>query len=253
MKIKESGSKALPTVVLLHGGGLSWWSLNDIIELLKNDYHVVTPIIDGHGEDGENTFISIEESANHLIQYIDEKLNGEVLAICGLSIGAQIVTEVLTKREKISKYAIIESALIIPMKSVSIFTAPMYKLFYGLIQKKWFSKLQAKSLFVPENMFENYYEDSLRISKQSLVNITLSNASFNVKSSISHTKSKVLIIVGKKEMKIMKKSAIQLSQMIPGSVLKIIEGMGHGEISLVHPTQYVELLNHLLNSGNQET
>lgn len=135
MKIIESGRKELQTVVLLHGGGLSWWSLNNIIELLKNDYHVVTPIIDGHGEDGENTFISIEESANNLIQYIEESLNGQVLAICGLSIGGQIVTEILSKRANISKYAIIESALIIPMKSVSIFTAPMYKLFYGLIQK----------------------------------------------------------------------------------------------------------------------
>ncbi|MDW7659916.1 MAG: alpha/beta hydrolase [Bacillota bacterium] len=250
MKIRESGRKELPTVVLLHGGGLSWWSLNNVIELLKNDYHVVTPIIDGHGEDGENTFISIEESANNLIQYIEEHLNGEVLAICGLSIGAQIVTEILSKRENISKYAIIESALIIPMKSVAIFTAPMYKLFYGLIQKKWFSKLQAKSLFVPENMFENYYEDSLRISKQSLVNITLSNANFIVKSSLSHTKSKVMIIVGEKELKIMKKSALILHQMIPGSELKIMDGMGHGEISLVHPEKYVDLFYQLVNSGN---
>lgn len=250
MIIREFGSKMLPTVVLLHGGGLSWWSLNNVIELLKNDYHVVTPIIDGHGEDGDNTFISIEESANNLIQYIEENLNGEVLAICGLSIGAQIVTEILSKRENISKYAIIESALIIPMKSVSIFTAPMYKLFYGLIEKKWFSRLQAKSLFVPENMFENYYEDSLRISKQSLVNITLSNSNFNVKSSLSHTKSKVMILVGEKELKIMKKSALKLNQMIPGSELKIMDGMGHGEISLVHPEKYVELFNQLLNSGN---
>lgn len=101
-------------------------------------------------------------------------------------------------------------------------------------------------------MFENYYEDSLRISKQSLVNITLSNANFIVKSSLSHTKSKVMIIVGEKELKIMKKSALWLNQMIPGSELKIMDGMGHGEISLVHPEKYVELLNQLLNSGNLE-
>lgn len=62
MLFKEFGGKSLPTVFLLHGG-LSWWSLIGIIELLEKKYHIVTPIIDGHGEAGGE--ISLLHSAEY--------------------------------------------------------------------------------------------------------------------------------------------------------------------------------------------
>lgn len=242
MLFKEFGKKDMPVIILLHGGGLSYWSLNNIVENLIDNYYVVTPIIDGHGDDGENIFISIEESANKLIQYIDEECNGQVFAIGGLSIGAQIAVEILSKRENIAKYAFIESALVYPIKGVSALTVPAYKLSYGLVKKRWFAKMQAKTLFVPDNMFERYFEDSCKISKQSLINISLSNGKYKLKDSIKNTKAKVLIIVGEKELKIMKKSAKMLEEYIPDSELYMVKNMGHGEISLVDYEQYLNVV-----------
>ena len=48
MLFKEFGDVKKPTVILLHGGGLSWWSLQPVIALLEKEYHIVTPIIDGY-------------------------------------------------------------------------------------------------------------------------------------------------------------------------------------------------------------
>lgn len=242
MIFKETHKKDLPTIILLHGGGLSNWSLQSIVDQLENDFHVVTPIIDGHGEDGEEEFISILDSATKLISYIDTQCNGKVFAVGGLSIGAQIVTEVLSQRENIAKYALIESALVYPIIGTTAMTIPAYKLCYGLIKKKWFSKMQAKTLCVSPDMFERYYQDSIKISRQSLINITLSNGNYDLKSSISNTKSKVLIIVGEKEIGLMKKSAQRLHDAIPGSKLYIAKKMKHGEISLMYPEKFVELI-----------
>lgn len=242
MKYKDFGKKDKPTIILLHGGGLSWWSLKEIISCLEENYHIVTPIIDGHGEDGETDFISIEDSATKLIEYIDSQFNGKVFAIGGLSIGAQIVTEVLSIRLGIAEYAVIESALVYPIKGITTLTVPSYKLFYRLVKKKWFSKLQSKTLFVPDKMFEQYYKDSLNITKQSLINITLSNGNYELKPSIANTESKVLIIVGEKELRIMKRSANRLHNIISGSRLFVAKNKGHGEISLVYIQEYIELL-----------
>jgi len=66
MKFKEFGQSDLPTIILLHGGGLSWWSIKNVIDDLQQNYHVVTPIIDGHGDDGDTIFVSIEDSASKL-------------------------------------------------------------------------------------------------------------------------------------------------------------------------------------------
>jgi len=241
MIFKETNNKDFPTIILLHGGGLSNWSLQNIANQLQTDFHVVTPIIDGHGDDGEE-FISISDSATKLISYIDTRCNGKVFAIGGLSIGAQIVTEVLSQRENIAEYAIIESALVYPIKGITAMTVPAYKLCYGLLKKRWFSKMQAKTLCVPPDKFEQYYQDSIRMSRQSLINITLSNGNYDLKSSISNTKSKLMIIVGEKEIGVMQKSAQRLHDAIPGSELYIATKMKHGEISLMYPQKYIELI-----------
>lgn len=247
MLLKETDNRSLPTIILLHGGGLSWWSLEPVIRLLKEHYHIVTPIIDGHGEDAYETFISIEDTAQKLIQYIDAQHNGKVFAIGGLSIGGQIVTEVLSSREDIAEYAIIESALVYPIKGTSFMTVPAYQLFYGLIKRRWFSKMQAKTLCIPDNMFDLYYKESIKMTKQSLINITLSNGNYELKHSISNTTAKVMIVVGGKEIGIMRKSAKRLNEAIAGSELNIIPNMGHGEISLLHPIIYVELISKFFN------
>ncbi len=243
----ETEKSSLPTILLLHGGGLSWWSLKPVVELLREKYHVITPVIDGHGEDASKTFISIENSAQQLIRYIDTYHGGKLYAIGGLSIGAQIVTEVLSIRESIADYAILESALVYPIKGTAFLTVPAYKLFYGLIKYRWFARLQAKTLCVPDDMFEQYYKDSLNMTQQSLIHMTLSNGTYALKNTISNTKAKVLILVGGKEIPIMKKSAQKLHKAMNSSDLHILPNMGHGEVSLLHPEMYVELISNFFS------
>lgn len=166
-----------------------------------------------------------------------------------MSIGAQIVTEVLSKKVDITQYAIIESALVYPIIGTKSLTVPMFKLFYGLVRKKWFSKIQAKTLFVPDKLFEQYYQDSLKISKQSLINITISNGNYKIRQEIKNTRAKVIILVGGKELGIMKKSAKTLHEMIENSQLYTMKEMGHGEISLVHHEEYLKLIKSLFDQN----
>lgn len=249
MLFKEFGNKNNPVIIFLHGGGLSWWSLKPQIEALQKDYYIVTPLIDGHGDDWNTTFVSINHSAKQVIHYIEDKCNGKVFAICGLSIGAQIVIEVLSLESDIAENAVIESALVYPMKLATKLTVPMFHLSYGLIKKKWFAKLQAKSLYVPDELFETYYNDSSRMTKESLINLTKSNGDYSVPSTLCNTKAKILVLVGEKELEIMKKSAKLLHNTINGSTYKVIKKYGHGEISLIHSDEYIELLQHFFDNN----
>lgn len=245
MIFKESGENDFRTMIFIHGGGLSDWSLMPVVNEFQKNFHVITPIIDGHGEASTETFTSITDSAEKLIHYIDAQCNGRVFAIAGLSLGAQIVTEVISQRDDITQYAIIESALVYPIKGITSITVPTYQMCYGLIKQRWFSKMQAKSLCVPSNMLETYYKDSIKMSKQSLINMTLSNGTYDLKESIINTKAKVLIIVGEKEIPVMKKSAQKINKKVPGSELYIAPGLKHGEVSLIYPQKYIELLKNL--------
>lgn len=246
MIFKKWGNEKGKVIILLHGGGLSWWSYKDIIALLEEEYQIITPIIDGYGESYKEDFISIEESAKNLISYIEDNFSGKVFAMAGLSIGAQILVEVASRKGDICEYLIIESALVSPLKGVG-FLKLMTNISYPLIKKPWFAKLQAKELMLPKESFEMYYEDSIKISRKSLENTIISNSTYSLKEGISLTKAKTLIIVGEKEINSMIKSANILNEAIKNSTLYVAKGMKHGQLSLLNSKQYVKIIKDFFN------
>ncbi len=248
MLCKEFGAKDAPSIVLLHGGGLSWWSWLPVIRLLENDYRVLVPVIDGYGEAYGKTFISIEHYAQEMLAYLQDACGGKVYALAGLSIGAQIVVEMLSQQADIAEYAVIESALVYPMRSVKLLAPLMVGLSYPLIRMRWFAKLQARELCVPQAQFKRYYTDSQKISKASLQNTMLSNSTYLLKETLGKTTANTLIIVGEKEMSVMKKSARKLQSSIAGSQLYIAPNLKHGELSLAHPAEYIKRLKALFEN-----
>ena len=62
MNFIEYGTQNKEVIILLHGGGLSWWNYREEAELLQEDYHVILPILDGHAGN-EKDFVSIKDNA----------------------------------------------------------------------------------------------------------------------------------------------------------------------------------------------
>ena len=84
------------------------------------------------------------------------------------------------------------------------------------------------------------------MSKESLANITRSNGKYIPKESIKYTQAKVLVIVGEKELKIMKESAIVINDAILDSNFYVAKGMNHGELSLHNSDLYIQILRDFL-------
>ncbi|MVB10915.1 Alpha/beta hydrolase family protein [Caprobacter fermentans] len=243
MKFKELGQPEHPVVILLHGGGLSWWSVEGAARLLTDEYRVVMPIIDGHGEDGGMDFLSIRDSAEKLIRFIDRACGGRVFALCGLSLGGQIAAEALAERRDIADFAVLESVLVQPGHDRGgTVPEPLIRLSYGLIRFRFFAKLQAKALSLPDELFEPYFRDTQELTLNSLIHILKSNGDFHLPISLKDTGARVLILVGSGESAEMKLSAGLLKKAIPGSRLIISKGMRHGELSIAHCGEYVRLL-----------
>ncbi len=242
MQFKHFGDENKPVVVLLHGGGLSWWMWEPHIAILNEDYHFILPIIDGHDID-DKTFSSISDSSDHLIQYIEKTCGGKVFALCGLSLGAQIALDVLAKRPDLAGYALIESALTEPMGWVAEAAIPLVGMSYGIISKRWFARAQANAMLISETQFETYFESNKMISKESLINITRSNAAFRIHSALRGCKTKALILAGGREVRAVKKSAQALGHTLPNADVRLLAGYRHGELSIRHPDEYVRVFS----------
>lgn len=239
MNYKEYGKQNSNVIILLHGGGLSWRNYRKEAEILQNDFHVIIPILDGHAESDKN-FTTIEDNAKEIISFIDEKFSGSVLLIGGLSLGGQILLEILSQRADICKYAIVESALVVPSKLTYSMIKPAFGSCYGLIKQKWFSKLQFKSLKMNQEFFDDYYRDTCKITKQNMIAFLQANSIYSIKNSLSISNAKVSIFVGEREKNVMKTSAKIINGKIVGSSLRILEKMYHGEFSINHADDYAK-------------
>ena len=246
MRYVEYGNQNPETIILLHGGGLSWWNYRDVAQLLSDRFHVVLPILDGHaGSDAP--FTSIEDNAARIISHIDEHFGGKVLAVGSLSLGGQIAVEMLTQRPDICSFALLESTLVKPSKLTHALIKPTFGMSYGLIKQKWFAKLQAAYLGIPKALFHDYYQDTCKISKDDMIAFLKSNSAYSIQPALRNTQAKVHIVFGSKEQATIRLSAKMLNQTIPNSTAESIPGYRHGDLSLNHPEQYVQMLLTLIS------
>ena len=241
MKAVEYGQQNDHVILLLHGGGLSWWSYRAVAKILSAQYHVVLPVLDGHA-DSDTPFTTIENNATRLISYIDAHFGGQVLAIGGLSLGGQIAVEMLSQRPDICRLAFLESALVKPMKLTAALIGPTLGMSYGLIKQKWFAKLQADYLGIPKALFDDYFRDTCKISKGDMIAFLRANSMYSVKPSLSETTAKVKIVAGSREQKSIRDSVKLLQNAIPGSSTEILPGLRHGDLSINHPEVYAQML-----------
>ena len=246
MQYKEYGTENKEVIILLHGGGLSWWNYRDEALLLQGNYHVILPILDGHGG-SDRHFTSIEDNASEIISFIDERFNGSVLLIGGLSLGAQILLEILSQRKDICNYALIESALVIPSVLTGKLAGPSVSMSYALIRKPSFAKAQFRSLRIREDLFEDYYSDTCAIEKNDLAAFLKANSTYSLKNTLKETKAGVHIYAGAKDNVNVIRSSQMIHALLPSSSLTFLPDLYHGEFSLNHPKQYVDSVLKIIN------
>ena len=239
MRYREFGKEKTETILLLHGGGLGWWNYRDEAELLQSAYHVILPTLDGHAE-SDRPFSTIEDNASEIISFIDEQLGGSVLLIGGLSLGAQILLEMMSQRADICRYALVESAAVHPSGIAHALIRPALESSYGLIRSRSFAKIQFSSLHIRKELFEEYYRDTGKIRKEDMIAFLKANTAYSLKGSVSGTSAKTLIIVGDRENREIQQSAKTISKAIRDSRIMVMPGLYHGEFSINQPERYVQ-------------
>ena len=244
MRYREFGPNGGKAVVLLHGGGLSWWNHRAAAEALAGDCHEVLPILDGHGG-SDRPFTSIEDNAREILSWMDERLGGRVALLGGLSLGAQVAVEMLHQRPDLCEAALVESAALIPDRLTHALVGPAFGSSYGLVKKPWFARLQFRSLHMDPALFEDYYRDTCAIEKRDMIAFVQASAAYALPD-LSAYAGRMAIYVGGRENRRMQRSARLLKDALPGAALRVLPGLYHGEFSLNRGADYARAVETLL-------
>lgn len=219
------GKQAGDLIIFVNGAGVGPWMWAHQTQYYRA-YKCITFDLPGHGTNRKSPFASIHLCAQSIQEIIEKESTGQKVILVGHSIGAQIILEMLKNPQSTISHAVIISGLNKPMTGAALFVKPMVSMTMPLAKYRWFAKVQAKTLSIPEEHFNSYYETSKNISKQSLLNILSDNLTFTFTKKEA-SGARVLLLVGGKEQKVMIYSTVRTAELLEESEAYLVETAGH--------------------------
>lgn len=245
MTMSEFGISNKKKILLIHGAGTSYkmWTIQ--IEVLSKEYHLYVPTLNGHVIGSGKDYISPKMEAEELISWFDDKNIRQVDLICGASLGANVVAEILLKNTNFAKYAFIES-----LKSYH----------YGIFITKSLSPLWKRILRsaasvtgIMEGSYQKKYaSDDMKyilsnMTEESMNNLLLTTGNYIVPVENVKITAISMIVYGSKEEKFCRKNSEILKEQISNCQRIMLPRYNHGELSIGNPQKHIEMIIRLLS------
>ncbi len=158
MNFHTFGDKGNKVVFLIHGMLTPWQIFEEAAEYFSRDYYVVVPELDAHTEDEPTGFISVEDEAEKIREYVTENFGGKVYALCGSSMGGRISAELAAMPDVRTECLVLDGAPLVPFPRLLV--AFLTKNYIDLVRKS--KKRDPKTMedcrkhFLPERYVDYY-------------------------------------------------------------------------------------------------
>ena len=101
--------------MLIPGLGVSYEIFIPLIQILKNDFHIIAVEVDGFVLGKHTCFTSIDDQAVQTIDYIKKNHDGHLDCAYGLSLGGKILSRILERDEILISHAVMDAAPLLPL------------------------------------------------------------------------------------------------------------------------------------------
>ena len=237
------GDKKNKTMLLIHGVLTPWQIWQDAINAFCKDYFVIVPALDAHVEEQKSDFISVENEAEKIINYIEENCNAKIDVVCGLSMGAAIAYKIFEKNCIKINYLVLDGAPLTRANKLLIYF--MTKSYLSIIHKSQNRNARViknfKKSFLPEKYLESYLKFADTMSDQSVINIVQSVFSTKIEKTLDCTNTKILFLCGTKANEMLSIKAVKnLKKLYPNMVVKVFKSYAHAELAIYHSEEWIK-------------
>ena len=251
MEFHTFGNPHNRAIILIHGVLTPWQIWEEHIAFFKDQYYVIVPALDGHVEEYVSTFISIDDEAAKIEQFMQAQLdeNARVHAVCGLSMGALIANRLFERNNISIQKLVLDGA---PLMQIS----PLAKKFMTMSYKNIIHKSQKRNpkimkKFCKEFLPETYLESYLKIA-DNMRDTSIENMIDSVCSTVPNPRkhigtSKILFLHGTMGNEVYSmKSAALMQQHYPDMAVECFRGYKHAELCIYQSAKWLETVNAFL-------
>ncbi|KAF5089117.1 2-succinyl-6-hydroxy-2,4-cyclohexadiene-1-carboxylate synthase [anaerobic digester metagenome] len=229
LHVEEMGHENSETILFLHGAGMAGWMWREQVEAFR-DYHLLIPDLPEHEKSVDVKPFTIEGAADMIVDLIKTRAKGGKAHLVGISLGAQIILQILSKAPEVVDHSMISGTLVHSTPHTETFLKLLNYLinvYKPVKDTDFFIKANMRTYNMPKTLFNEFRESTYLIKPESLDRILHENMLFQMPMGLNRADVPVLVMAGEKEYKVIKESAQDLMEILPNAIGITAPKLGH--------------------------
>lgn len=217
-----------PTLLLLHGAGVSARSWTEQLRSLGHALRVLAPDLPGHGESDPVAEVSVEVYADATREFLDRLGSGRVI-VGGHSLGGAVALALAARHpEAVAGLVLLATCARLPERDI-----PLGRLLWylpGPIRKVVFFSMAKKLLFAPgapKGAVCLGMEELQACRPETILRDVAAARAMNLEEAARGIGVPTLLVCGSRDKVTPPELSERLNALVPGSRLVIVEGAGH--------------------------
>jgi pimeloyl-ACP methyl ester carboxylesterase len=243
--VRESGPVGAPAIVFLHGGKMSGWSWEPVVQRMQR-YHCLVPDLPQYGESLRQEPFEMGRTATAVADLIRSRVGTDRVHVVGFSLGAQVGVQLLAAEPKLIDRAVLCGTVVNALRGARL-TAPLLGMI-ARISRPVTVRWNARPAGIPTARIDDYRRDLRLMTGARLARVVVASAGFTLPEGLDQSDSPTLFLTGAKEMRFVRHWAAVLAQPMPNGVDRIVVGMRHD-----WPLRYPELFSRTVDGWLNDT
>lgn len=228
LHVHETGSPTAPTIVFLHGLGISSWMWVDQIADLQQDYHCLAIDLPGNGDSYQTEWRSFTDTAAQIAAVIQEKATTGKAHVVGLSLGGYAALHVLRDHADVVDSVVISGVTPRPFSNQPAWRLLSKTIMPMLLMTPLGSSLMAKAMQLPDDATALYKKDTKHLNRQTIERIYQEIITFNLPPELSQRSHRLLAAAGEHDVAMIKNGLVDFLTLLPNAEAVIAPKAHHG-------------------------
>lgn len=220
-----TGPSAAPTILFLHGGGVSGWMWEPVINRLRDRFRCLVPDLPGHGRLAHETF-SFARAVDGLTSLIRSLADGGPVHVVGLSLGGQTALHLIAAHPELVSRAVVSGTLTRPLPGIRAYRA-LLRVTFPLARQEWMIRANRRQLGIPPAYEEQFRSDVLQATAAGLEAVVTENMSFRLPDALASSPVPLVALVGERELRLLRSCARDLARTMPRARAYLVPEAGH--------------------------
>ena len=235
------GDPQKPAMLLIHGLLNPWQIWEPHTRFFTDDYYVIVPALDAHVAEHPSEFVSLDDEAVQIEQYLADHCGGKAAVVCGLSMGGVIANRLFERGKITMRCLVLDGAPLvrIPRFAEWMMTQSYCTIIHKMKQRDPKTIASFQRDFLPERFLPLFYPFADTMTDESIRNILSAIWRSEIVPRSDHAGIRLLFLHGdaKNEM-LSAKAAKLMCRHYPQTVVKSCPNMKHAEFASLHPEEW---------------